>query len=184
VSAKAKAMLGDFLSSIKFPTNKYKLTPIEEEWLSSLIPSALKVSTAPQPSTYEWEIRLDPSNFTNRCKSLQRHSLFFDGSSKGNPDEAGRGGVIIDLEEINVLSYSWGINKDTNNIAESLALWQGLSQAQLMNITDLNVFGCSRIIIQSLSCKNLTKHMRLKQILQKIKLLMSTFRAIHLFHIL
>jgi hypothetical protein len=167
VSAKAKAMMGDFLSSINLPANKDKLTPIEEEWLSSLIPSALKVSTAPQPSTFEWEIRLDPSTFTNWRKSLQRHSLFFDGASKGNPGEAGGGGVIIDPEEIKVLSYSWGIDKDTNNIAEALALWQGLSQAQIMNITDLNVFGDSRIIIQALSCKNLTKHMRLRQILQE-----------------
>jgi hypothetical protein len=147
VSAKAKVMLGDFLSSIKFPTNKDKLNPIEEEWLSSLIPSALKVSTPPHPSTYEWEIRLDPSNFTNWRKSLQRHSLFFDRASNGNPSEADGRGVIIDPEEIKVLSYSWGIVKDTNNIAKALTLWQGLSQAQLMNITDLNVFGDSHIII-------------------------------------
>jgi len=80
-------------------------------------------------------------------KSLQRHGLFFDGASKGNPGEVGGGGVIIDLEEINVLSYSWGIDKDTNNIVVALALWQGLSQAQIMNITYLNVFGDSRIII-------------------------------------
>jgi hypothetical protein len=64
------------------------------------------VSNAPQPSTYEWEIKLDSSNFTNWHKSLQRNSLFFDGSSKGNPSEAHRGGVIIDPEEIKVLSYS------------------------------------------------------------------------------
>jgi ribonuclease HI len=53
-----------------------------------------------------------------------------------------------------------------------------------MNITDLNVFGDSRIIIQALSYKNLTRHMRLRQILQKIKLLMTTFHCIQLFHIL
>ena len=122
VSEKAKAMIVDFLSSINLPENKNKLTPKEEEWLSSLIPSALKVSIAPQPSTFEWEIRLDPSTFTNWHKSLQRHSLFFDEASKGNPSEAGKGGVIIDPEEIKVLSYSRGIDKDTNNIAEPLAL--------------------------------------------------------------
>jgi hypothetical protein len=122
VSEKSKAMMGDFPSSINLPTNKDKLIPIEEEWMSSLIPSSLTVSNAAQLSTYEWEIRLDPSNFTNWHKSLQRHSLFFDRASKGNPGEAGGGGVIIDPEEIKVLSYSWGIGKDTNNIAEDLAL--------------------------------------------------------------
>jgi ribonuclease HI len=127
---------------------------------------------------------LDPSTLTNWRKSLQRHSLFFDRASKGNHGEAGGGGVIIDPEEIKVLLYSWGIDKDTNNIVEALALWQGLSQAQIMNIRVLNVFGDSRIIIQDLSCKNLTKHTRLRQILQKIKLLMSTFHSIQLFHIM
>jgi hypothetical protein len=127
VSEKAKEMMVDFLTSINLSANKDKFTPNEEEWLSSLIPSALKVSIAPQPSTFEWEIKLDPSTFTNWRKSLQRHSLFFDGASKGNPIEAGEGGVIIDHAEIKVLSYSWGISKDTNNIAEALSLWQGLS---------------------------------------------------------
>jgi hypothetical protein len=106
VSAKSKAMMVEFLSSINFLANKDKLTPNEEEWLSSLIPSAFKVSIAPQPSTFEWEIILDPSTFTNWRKSLQRHSLFLDGASKGNPGEVGEGAVIIDLEEIKVLSYS------------------------------------------------------------------------------
>jgi ribonuclease HI len=117
-------------------------------------------------------------------KSLQRHNLFFDRASKGNLSATGGGGVLIDLEEIKVLSYSWGIVKDTNNIVEALTLWQGLSQALAMNITELNVFGDSRIIIQYLSSKNLTSHMRLKQILKKTKLLLTTFQSIQLFHIL
>jgi ribonuclease HI len=183
VIAKAKAMMRDFLSSIHLPANKGRLTPNEEDWLSILIPSTLKVTIAPESPTFQWEIRLDPSTFTMWCKSLQRHSLFFDEASKGNPGEAGGGGVIIDREEIKVLSYSWGIDKNTNNIVEALALWQGLSQAQIMNITDLNVFGDSRIIIQALSSKNLTSDTRLGQFLKKIKILMTTFQSIQLFHI-
>jgi len=92
--------------------------------------------------------------------------------------------VLIDLEGIKVLSYSWGIDEDTNNIAEALALSQGLSQALAKNITDLNVFGDSHIIIQALSSKILSSHMRLMQILKKIKLFMDNFQSIHLFHIL
>jgi ribonuclease HI len=117
-------------------------------------------------------------------KSLQRHNLFFDGASKGNPSAKGGGGVLIDPEEIKVLLYSWGINEDTNNIVEALALWQGLSQALGMNITELNVFEDSHIIIQALYSKNLPSHMRLRKILKKIKLLLTTFQSIQLFHIL
>jgi len=53
-----------------------------------------------------------------------------------------------------------------------------------MNITELNVFGDSHIIIQALSSKNLPSHMRLRKILKKIKLLLTTFQSIQLFHIL
>ena len=92
--------------------------------------------------------------------------------------------MLIDPKEIKVLSYSWGIGEDTNNVAEALSLWKGISQALAKNITDLNVFGDSRVIIQALSSQILPSHMRLRQILKKIKLLLVSFQSIHLFHIL
>jgi hypothetical protein len=64
VVAKAKAMLGDFLSSLHLPANKGVLTSIEEDWMSSLLPKSLKLVTAPVPSTTQWEIRMDSSSFT------------------------------------------------------------------------------------------------------------------------
>jgi len=44
-----------------------------------------------------------------------------------------------------VLSYVWGLRRDTNNKDEAMALWQVLSQALIMNITDLVIFGDSRL---------------------------------------
>ena len=35
-------------------------------------------------------------------------------------------GILLNLDEILELSYSWGIAEDTNNIAEELVFWQGL----------------------------------------------------------
>jgi len=184
VVAKVKALMMDFLSSIHLPAKKGNLTSIEEEWMSNILPNPLKVEIAPTPPTNKWEIKLDSSSFTKWRNSLQKHSLFFDGASKGNTGATGGGGVLIDPEERKILSYSWGIGKDTNNIAEVLALWQGLSQALAKNITDLNVFGDSHIIIQALSSKILPSHMQLRQILKKMKLLLVSFQSIHLFQIL
>ena len=38
-------------------------------------------------------------------------------------------GILLNPNEILELSYSWGIGEDIKNIAEELALWQGLYQA-------------------------------------------------------
>jgi hypothetical protein len=64
VVAKAKTMMGDFLSSTQLPTNKGMLTPTEEYWMSSLLPNSLKVAMVPMPPTNQWEIILDSSSLT------------------------------------------------------------------------------------------------------------------------
>jgi hypothetical protein len=94
VVAKAKALLGDFLSSQHLPTNKRVLTSIEEDWMSSLLPKTLKLVIAHVPSTTKWEIRMNSSTFALWRNALQRHNLFFDGASKGNPGAARGGGVL------------------------------------------------------------------------------------------
>ena len=48
--------------------------------------------------------------------------------------------ILLNLDEILELSYSWGIGEDTNNIAEELVFWQGLCQAKANNITEVNFF--------------------------------------------
>jgi len=49
-------------------------------------------------------------------------------------------GILLNLDEILELSYSWGIGEDTNNIAEALVFWQGLYQVKANIITEINVF--------------------------------------------
>jgi ribonuclease HI len=51
-----------------------------------------------------------------------KHILFFYGASKGNPGEAGGGGVLYDPDEILEWVYSWGLGEDTNNMEEALSL--------------------------------------------------------------
>ena len=78
---------------------------------------------------------------------FHKNSLMFDGASKGNPGAAGGEGILVNPEGSIDLTYSWGLGTDTNNIAEVLALWQGIHQALGLNIKELLVFGNSRLII-------------------------------------
>lgn len=116
---------------------------------------------------------MDSSNFTDWRKSLHKHSLFFNGASKENP---GGGGVLFDPEDILEFSLSLGIGVDTNNIIEALALWQGLYQTLAYGISEVNVFGDSRVIIQALVTHKLPTQLRLRQIVRNIQTLLTSFR--------
>jgi ribonuclease HI len=82
------------------------------------------------------------------------------------------------------LEFSWGFGEDTNNIAEALALWQGIFQLKALGITDVLVFRDSRLIINAINSHSLPQNMRLRHLLQKIKNLIHFFHKIEFFHIL
>jgi ribonuclease HI len=69
------------------------------------------------------------------------------------------------------VSFSWGLGIDSNNMAEALALWQGLRLAVTRNIQNLVVFGDSRVIIQALKTQRRPNNLKLGQILRKLTLL-------------
>ena len=81
-------------------------------------------------------------------------------------------------------NFSWGLERETNNIAEALALWQGLQIAKTRGINEIIVLGDSRIIIQALAENTLPSQMHLRQMIRKIQALVSSFRKIEFFHIL
>ena len=45
---------------------------------------------------FTWEIWKTSKEFSQWKASINSHSLFFDGAAKGNPTEAGVGGIIFD----------------------------------------------------------------------------------------
>ena len=79
----------------------------------------------------------------------------------------GRGGFFTP-DDITETTFSWGLGIDTNNIAEALALWQGLLIAKNKGITRLHVLGDSRIVIQAMVEGNLPNNLHLIHLLSKI----------------
>ena len=80
--------------------------------------------------------------------------------------------------------FSWGLGIDTNNMAEALALWQGLRIARELGISNLIVIGDSRVVIRVLAEKFLPIHLGLRQLLRKIMKQASLFNNIDFYHIL
>ena len=59
---------------------------------------------------------MEKQEFLDWRKSLRKHNLFFDGAAKANPGAIGGGGILLDPDGVTILSYSWGLGVDTNNI--------------------------------------------------------------------
>jgi len=127
---------------------------------------------------------LEEQEFLLWRSSLKDWCLFFDGASKGNPGQAGCGGVIIDPSGNTHSSYAWGIGYATNNYAEFLALWQGLYQALHLGIQNLRIFGDSKQVLEAIILKKKPKDCSLAQLYRKSVILLSQFRGSHCYHVL
>ena len=78
------------------------------------------------------------------------YTLYFDGCSKGNPGKAGAGYVIYkDNEEISYKSIYVG-EKETNNKAEYMGIFEGLLYAVENDIKHIHVKGDSNLVIKQL----------------------------------
>jgi hypothetical protein len=131
---------------------KFFLLNVEERlWLSLLETGIIKSPhlTIRNPrSTERWKLRVHKEQIAERVKIQNCHILFFDGASKGNPGEAGAGGVLLYPGGNNVGSFASSLGVATNNQVESYALWQGVSLLLNRNIQQAIIIGDSSLIIR------------------------------------
>jgi len=184
VAIKARVMLTETLN-IKAPkSNTAPLSNEEDQWIKEYQPVQNSKEVMKPPHKASWEIRLAEMDFIKWRSVLNEWCLFFDGASKGNPGKAGGGGIILEPSGKIHLSYAWGLGQASNNQAEILALWQGLTQARNLNIQKINIFGDSRLIIKAVHTKKVPSDIYLGQIFKKICLLLSQFRNYKAQHVL
>ena len=117
------------------------------------------------------------------------YKLNFDGASKGNPGEAGYGGILRNHEGIPLKIYFGNIGWDTNNSAEMEGLWQGLLIARNLSLQPLIVEGDSQILINMATriqngsqARKVASSWRLEARLNVIEHELRTHRAISFHH--
>lgn len=184
VISKIKALLGEALEANATLRNETRMLKEEENWFKELVPKLKERPPQSVPVFSSWEIRLEEQEFIKWRSALEEHCLFFDGASKGNPGVAGSGGVLLSPGGSPEMRFHWGLGIETNNRAEALALWQGLTQAIKRNIPSLVVFGDSRIIIQAMLRPKNPHQIQLASVIRKIRLLLPKFIKISFYHIL
>lgn len=111
------------------------------------------------------------------------YTLYFDGCSKGNPGKAGAGYVIYkDNEEISYKSIYVG-EKETNNKAEYMGIFEGLLYAVENDIKHIHVKGDSNLVIKQLQGEYKVKSENIMNIYQQTKRLCEQFETITLEHV-
>ena len=122
---------------------------------------------------------------SNKCP----YTLFFDGCSKGNPGPSGIGAVIYEVSKnTNSFIELWAgskflSNSATNNQSEYNALIMGLTKALELNISLLDVYGDSLLVIQQTNGKYKVSNAGLLPLHQKVMELKKQFQNITFTHV-
>jgi ribonuclease HI len=74
---------------------------------------------------------MDKSKLEEWKNSLNSNILSFNGESKGNPGEAGGGGIISNPSGNIILRYAYGLGIESNNKVEAMPLPSGKDSAKL-----------------------------------------------------
>jgi ribonuclease HI len=183
VAVKAKAFLLEAAQQQYFNEDPL-LRPEERRWLSPIEPSPRKLLLIPQTANLEWRIREPEDSFINWWRSKNLTTIFFDGASKGNPENAGAGGVIYSSDGILRDCFYWGLGQKTNNQAEILGLLKACLIAREKGDKDLQVFGDSKILIKKLNTEELFNNASLNKILGRVKRVLQDFTSYKIYHIL
>jgi len=109
------------------------------------------------------------------------YTLYFDGSSKGNPGVSRSGSVLYEDDTERYTDAFFVGNRETNNVAEYTGLIRGLEMALQHNITTLVVRGDSKLVISQMNGVYKVKSM--KQLYERADELRNKFTSITFQHI-
>lgn len=96
-------------------------------------------------------------------------TAFIDGSSMGNPGEAGYGVVLLNASGRPVCEMGDYIGRATNNTAEYRGLLGCLELARHEGIRSLTVYSDSQLLVRQMQGKYRIKQPHLKELFEKIR---------------
>jgi ribonuclease HI len=108
---------------------------------------------------------------------------YFDGASQGHPPACGVR-VVLFIIHSHYIHIRYSPGGRTNNRAELIALWTLLETTKEKNMTKLQVFGDSKLVIDWARGQNNIQNPRLASILRDIKLTFRNFKWLSFQHIL
>jgi ribonuclease HI/exonuclease III len=184
VAIKIQIMISEAINARPSVQNSAPTTKEEDNWIKVFRPTCQNHNQSTPPKLRKWEIRLPEQEFLKWRSSLEDWWLLFDGASKGNPGEAGGGGILLEPNGSTKLTYAWGLGYASNNQAEFLALWQGINQALKLGINKIKIAGDSKQVIDAINLNKPPMDMRLAQLHKKICILLDQIQEYKVYHVL
>ena len=108
--------------------------------------------------------------------------IYCDGASRSNPGEASIGVSII-KQNIEIATISRKIGIATNNVAEYLALIDGLKYCNSNNISTSNFYLDSKLVVEQISGNFKVKSIHLKELFLEAEKLISKIENFTISHI-
>jgi len=106
--------------------------------------------------------------------NLKTVDIYIDGSSMGNPGDAGVG-VIFSQAEVPVKNISRYIGRQTNNVAEYTALITALQEALTMKIRRVNIFSDSQLLCRKITGEYKVKNETIRDLFRQAQTLLCSF---------
>lgn len=113
----------------------------------------------------------------------KKFQLFTDGAARGNPGPASIGCILKNAEGETVAEISEYLGETTNNQAEYRALLAGLQKAFEHQVTHLDVFLDSELVVKQIHGEYRVKHPELIPIYEEVKSLLRKFPKIQVAHV-
>lgn len=103
--------------------------------------------------------------------------IYIDGSSMGNPGDAGIGVIFAD-GETTVKNISRFIGCQTNNVAEYSALIAGLQEALDMHLKRIRIFSDSQLLCRQINGAYKVKNENIKILFEQARSLLKGFESV------
>jgi ribonuclease HI len=108
--------------------------------------------------------------------------LHTDGGARGNPGPAGIG-VVLEAEGDSTREMAEPIGEATNHVAEYRALIAGLELALACDISEIEIYVDSELVVAQIEGRWKIKNDRLRALSSKARALMGKFQSVSIAHV-
>ena len=108
--------------------------------------------------------------------------IYTDGASRSNPGKASIGIIMFENDKV-IFKRKEFLGIKTNNVAEYTAMFKALSKAKTITKGELECYSDSQLMIMQLNGIYKINNSDLKELHDKIKMLLPWFKKVHFKHV-
>ncbi|XP_073269313.1 uncharacterized protein [Primulina huaijiensis] len=164
-----------------------RASDLTEELFGTLVPCPIQEAVGPMLTSNDSSIKhfkLDPNGVDQNSSACLSCTLEFDGSSKGNPGQAGAGAIIRSDDGSLICKLREGLGVATSNAAEYRGFILGLKYALGKGFTSVRVRGDSKLVCMQIQGLWRVKNQNIFRLYEEAKKLKDKFQSFQIIHVL